>query len=412
MIAAVLVIALWAFQRALFDDIASAVGLSGGLAGLGLVLGLAPILLRVLYHRYTHAYEIEDGHKLRITAGFIARQKREFPLGDKVQTDITQTVAARLLNYGTIAFWTGDDRSRLEWHRAPDPDRVVAFLDSLKTGESPEREPQSQSRPSRSGFEGGPGFAIRAPSLKEAKSTKITHFGRSQASLFKPASEMVAKKIDTPFGAFIDNDDGTVTCEKAGLMFIRAPWGMIWNGSGFVGEPINLKWNEAVHQFGKGADVGYTVGDTMAYMGQKKRAAAAFENGYKAGRCRIDFAGYKDWRLPTANELHEFAPYAPSSSHDGALYPDMSHDEQDNWRWRNQLSNAVFTRLYPELSASRIHLWTATGLGTGLAWVYDRSMPPGDHKTNEPRAVLFVRRASRDDLRAHQTVSEEIPKTA
>ena len=93
-----------------------------------------PIIAGVVYHRYTHAYEIENGRKLRLLAGFISRVKREFPLTDKVQTDMGQSIAGRLLNYGTIAFWTGDDRSRLVWAKVSDPDRVIAYLDLLKAG--------------------------------------------------------------------------------------------------------------------------------------------------------------------------------------------------------------------------------------------------------------------------------------
>eukprot|EP00581_Thalassiosira_minuscula_P037768 CAMPEP_0184465606 /NCGR_PEP_ID=MMETSP0740-20130409/62518_1 /TAXON_ID=385413 /ORGANISM="Thalassiosira miniscula, Strain CCMP1093" /LENGTH=86 /DNA_ID=CAMNT_0026840475 /DNA_START=480 /DNA_END=737 /DNA_ORIENTATION=+ len=73
------VVGLWILQRPFFDALSDAVGLPAELAGLGLGLGLLPIVARVLYHRYTHAYEIEDRKKLRMVAGFISRVKREFP---------------------------------------------------------------------------------------------------------------------------------------------------------------------------------------------------------------------------------------------------------------------------------------------------------------------------------------------
>ena len=133
-LAAVVVTGLWFVQRELFDGLAQRLGIPVELSGLGLAIALVPILAGVIYHRYTHAYEIENGRKLRLLTGFISRVKREFPLTDKVQTDMGQTIAGRLLNYGTIAFWTGDDRSRLEWRNAPDPDRVIAYLDELKSG--------------------------------------------------------------------------------------------------------------------------------------------------------------------------------------------------------------------------------------------------------------------------------------
>lgn len=408
MIAVAVIVGLWMLQRALFDEVAATLGVPPELPAASLVLALSPILLRVLYHRYTHAYEIEDDRKLRLSAGFIARQKREFPLSDKVQTDVSQSIIARMLNFGTIGFWTGDDRSRLEWHNAPDPDRIVAFLDQLKSGAPVGRKAAEQSDASHADATVA---SIHPPDLKEAKSSRITHFGRTSESVFKPASEMVAKRLQTPIGAYLDNDDGTVSDEQNGLMFIRAPWGTVWNGDKFVGDPILLKWTEAVGLFGRGADVGYGVGDTMAYMGYAKRTAAAFENGYQAGRCEVQFAGFKDWRLPTADELDRFAPYVHRNSRDGSPSdPKLSTDEKYDWNWKGRSSKPVLMRLYPELEASNAHLWTANSLGGGLAWAYDGSMPPGDHKTDQARAVLFVRSVSPYDLAAGQIVNEDLPE--
>lgn len=413
MIVALLVAVIWFFQRELFNEITSGLRMPASLAGIGLIIGLAPIAFRVLYHRYTHSYEIEGNQKLRITAGFIARHKREFTLSDKVQTDVSQSIIARLLNFGTIAFWTGDDRSRLEWRNAPDPDRIVAFLDHVKKSADVDQKPQFEDAPQHNNVAPAPRRSIEVPTLKEAKSTHATHFGRGSEAFFKPSAEMIAKRIQTPFGAYTDNDDGTVSDHQNRLMFIRAPWGMVWNGDRFVGEPIALNWGEAVRQFGRGVDVGYKVGGTMAQMGEEKRNAAAFKNGYESGRCQIEFAGFTDWRLPTADEFDRMSPYCHRfesgvSGADTALTP----DEQSDWGWRGPFSRAVFERLYPEFSAMHEHAWTATGLGGGLAWAFDGGLPVGDFKVQETRPVIFVRNIRHTDIPAATTVDEKIPSAS
>lgn len=72
------VIALWLAQRQLFDGLSTALGFPAELSAIGLLIGLAPIIAGVLYHRYTRSYEIEDGVKLRASVGFVARKSASF----------------------------------------------------------------------------------------------------------------------------------------------------------------------------------------------------------------------------------------------------------------------------------------------------------------------------------------------
>ncbi|PQA88258.1 PH domain-containing protein [Hyphococcus luteus] len=98
------------------------------------LVGLAPALLiiaGVLFHRYTRAYQIESGRRLRTTIGFIARDRREFLISDKIQTDLKQTVLSRLLGYGTLRFWTGDDQSGQSWVNVAAPNRLEAEIKAL-----------------------------------------------------------------------------------------------------------------------------------------------------------------------------------------------------------------------------------------------------------------------------------------
>ncbi len=404
-LAVVVVTGLWLVQRELFDGLAQRLGIPIEFSGLGLAIALFPILAGVVYHRYTHAYEIENGRKLRLLAGFISRVKREFPLTDKVQTDMGQTIAGRLLNYGTIAFWTGDDRSRLVWAKVSDPDRVIAYLDLLKAGA--QGTTHAPAAP-QAGETAWPVSRLpEPPTLKEAKSTKVTHFGRSVE--YKNIKDMVARRIRTPFGDYIDNDDGTVSHADSGLMWLRAPWGMVWTGSGFAGEPIRMRWSDAADLFGVGTAVGYNVGSTMAYMGSAKRAASAFEHGYRKGKCVIDAAGYTDWRLPTAVELDRFVPFHHRRDEDmSEAEAAMSQDDAYLWGWKGKASFAVARRLYPELFETNVHLWTATGLGGGLAWAYDGSMPAGDHEVGSLMGALFVRRLTGGEFQAPTTIDEDV----
>ena len=123
----------------------------------------------------------------------------------------------------------------------------------------------------------------------------------------------------------------------------------------------------------------------------------------------LDAAGYTDWRLPTAAELSRFSPFF--HSHPGeetSLETKLSTDQEFDWRWKVRASKAHFERLYPELCKTGVRLWTATGLGGGLAWAYDGSMPAGDHKVGSLMGVLFVRRLTGGEFQAPTTIDEDV----
>ena len=406
-IAALCVVIAWGLKKEMFESAVEAIGFPFKLSVIGLILGLTPILATVLYRRYTRSYEIEEGQKIRLTTGFIARQRRAFDISDKVQIDTQQSVAARLLNFGTIAFWTGDDKSRLEWQDAPDPDKISSYIDSLKR-KTPQNIPSS-SADSASGYASAPQTSIYPPTLLDAKTQERTHFGAGVE--FKPQHERAPKRIATPFGHYVDNDNGTISHQESGLMWIRAPWGMVWANDQFHGEPICLTWKDATDLFGKGAHVGYEVGATHAAFGYEKKAASEFSHGYNSGRCIVDFAGHYDWRLPTGSEIDTMTPYHfKDSFYSGPIEhgPGLTSQEESDWCWDGSKRISAMARLYPEFSSKRTRLWTATGLDRTLAWAFDGKFPVGDHLTKTEMGVMFVRKITPNEVSPVNTVDENL----
>ena len=227
------------------------------------------------------------------------------------------------------------------------------------------------------------------PTLTTAKKTGRTHFGADG-----PVGGSSPKSYETPFGTYVDQGDGTVSQRESGLRMVRAPWGMVWTGERFVGSPIPLRWDEATRLFGRGVEVPHGVGGTGASFGRAKRAAAAARNGYESGRCRVEFAGSSDWRLATADELGVLsasaAGFTEGLSDRGSDFG-LSDDDRHGWRWNGRESRKVFERLYPELSTNPAWIWSANGVGGGLAWGFDGSYPVGDHKTTKEMGVMLLR---------------------
>lgn len=111
----------------------------------------------------------------------------------------------------------------------------------------------------------------------------------------------------TPTGDFVDNNNGTVTHTKTGLMWMRCSLGQNWTGSGCEHTAASYSWQGAL----------------VAAKGHS-------------------FAGYSDWRLPNINELESIVEercWAPSIN--SFIFPNIP----PNWFWSSSpavLSNRNF----------------------------------------------------------------------
>jgi len=113
--------------------------------------------------------------------------------------------------------------------------------------------------------------------------TRLVHGGLSFDSL----------PLTTPSSDFIDNQDGTVTHKRTGLMWQRCSVGQIWIGSTCSGTASTYTYDEAV-------------------------------------ALKSSFADYSDWRIPNQNELlsiAEYGAYIPAIN--STLFPNTPSD----WFW-------------------------------------------------------------------------------
>ncbi len=94
-----------------------------------------------------------------------------------------------------------------------------------------------------------------------------------------------------------DLGDGTVIDENTGLQWMRCPLGMKWGVDGCSGKPKKYKWKDALE--------------------------AAERLDQEGG-----FAGYRDWRVPSINELKTLLTYEGPPYIKESVFP-----ESDRWFW-------------------------------------------------------------------------------
>ncbi|WKD22978.1 DUF1566 domain-containing protein [Pseudoalteromonas sp. KG3] len=107
-------------------------------------------------------------------------------------------------------------------------------------------------------------------------------------------NENTAIPFSTPSSDFTIYDNGTVTHNTTGLMWMRCSIGQTWQGESCTGVASSFTWQQALAQNG------------------------------------TDYAGHSDWRVPNKNELTSIVEqrcYNPSIN--GAIFPDTP----DSWFW-------------------------------------------------------------------------------
>lgn len=140
----------------------------------------------------------------------------------------------------------------------------------------------------------------------------------------------------TAISDFIDNNDGTVTHKKTGLIWQRCYVGQTWtNRSTCAGKAVEYKWNEAI-------------------------------------ALKSDFAGKNDWRLPNFDELLSIVEKANEKS-------------------------AINTAIFPSTSIDRYsnrYVWSSSPYANFSSFVWIVSFKYGDYSrslTDDSHFVLLVR---------------------
>ncbi|MDQ8191322.1 PH domain-containing protein [Roseibacillus persicicus] len=363
------------------------------LLGIGLVVGGVVGILKLGLYGLTHKVMV-NGEKIAARRGLFTVSRVEFPASAVSNIETEKNLLGLLFGYGRLKI-CGSGGTQSEPFLIADVDH---FRDeALRILRSGGRNEGVMKAKDQGVSATGESAEKQGPTLQSAKKQKVSDFG----PLSQRRVPGERKRFDFPVGTYFDNGDGTVTHEESQLTWVRAPWGMVWNGSAFEGEPILMDWSTATRLFGEGEEIGFAGAELYGEQLMK----SAYSKGYKAGRCAVSFAGQSDWRLPTAAELDCMAAYLSFRDPRREQLPDWVGR---NWSWAGLDNRAAMQRLFPEWSRNQVNLWTATGVGAGTAYGFDGRFPVGDLKCQLELGVMLVRKSSAAELSAMPSVDEAI----
>lgn len=192
----------------------------------------------------------------------------------------------------------------------------------------------------------------------------------------------VENQIDTPFGTFICFNNGTFIDVTNNLMWIRAYWGMKFDGKHFNCQPVKISWSRATRLFGYGGIVSKPAGLRMEDIKETDN------NVYKRGLCSVHFAEHLDWRLPTANEILTLS-FCESDRN-------KREDKFDGYRYfDDKKSQELRNKLFPDC-VPMYSVWSANENG-GYGWLLDGHDNLGDYKKDDQYFILLVRNSEWKD---------------
>ncbi|SFD39882.1 hypothetical protein [Algibacter pectinivorans] len=220
-------------------------------------------------------------------------------------------------------------------------------------------------------------FYKKKPSkIEDTKRFKETDFGNNR-NITKEHDPIDLKS--KYFGTWTIYGNGTVKDNTNYITWIRAPWGTIWNGSEFIGDPNQLTWTEASDLFGKGI----YVKNPFPTLTLEQRPTI-FKKNYTLGNCKVSFANAETWRLPTAAEADTLKFFVPD------------HLDIDEYKRHQEEAKTLKAQLFPFLttlskqSNKYYRLWTADLADLQYAWSFQETTLD-DTKMDTPCLVLLVK---------------------
>jgi hypothetical protein len=147
---------------------------------------------------------------------------------------------------------------------------------------------------------------------------RVTHSGYGDHRFSRSTA------IPVRYASWIIVGNGTVIDTQNHLMWIQGPWGTVYDGSRFVGTPLLFRWHEAADEFGRGLAVCRKDGN-WGTLNEENFIESSFEHGYQIGYRKVQFAGFSDWRLPTALEFRTLIkPEADFEEWKSKVFPDVN----------------------------------------------------------------------------------------
>lgn len=108
-------------------------GIPLGYASFAILLPSVIIVIITVLRRYHWTFELDQQH-VRLKRGYLAQSERKIQLVAWVNIDLDRSILGRLFNYGSLGFWSGDEKSRLTWWGVSSPIAVRQYIERIRDG--------------------------------------------------------------------------------------------------------------------------------------------------------------------------------------------------------------------------------------------------------------------------------------